>query len=101
MMAEQEDEEDEDDEETALKDFGLPPARHVPMPQLPPKLQLPPKVDRYLSDLADPDILADLVASTFVSDPLHRQRILEELSTNRRLRLLIQYLREENGSAAA
>jgi hypothetical protein len=41
------------------------------------------------------------VASTFVSDPLRRQRILEELSTNRRLRLLIQYLREENGSAAA
>jgi len=63
--------------------------------------QLPPKVDRYLSDLSDPEMLADLVASTFVSDPLHRQRIMEELSTNRRLRLLIQYLREENGSAAA
>jgi hypothetical protein len=58
-------------------------------------------VDRYLSDLSDPEMLADLVASTFVSDPLRRQRILEELSTNRRLRLLIQYLREENGSAAA
>src|SRR5258708_16532396 len=63
--------------------------------------QLPPKVDRYLSDLSDPEMLADLVASTFVSDPLHRQRIMEELSTNRRLRLLIQYLREENGSGAA
>jgi Lon protease-like protein len=63
--------------------------------------QLPPKVDRYLADLSDPEMLADLVASTFVSDPLHRQRILEELSTNRRLRLLIQYLREENGSAPA
>jgi Lon protease-like protein len=63
--------------------------------------QLPPKVDRYLSDLSDPEMLADLVASTFVSDPLHRQRILEELSTNRRLRLLIRYLQEENGSAAA
>jgi ATP-dependent Lon protease len=63
--------------------------------------QLPPKVDRYLSDLSDPEMLADLVASTFVSDPQRRQRILEELSTNRRLRLLIQYLREENGSAAA
>jgi Lon protease-like protein len=63
--------------------------------------QLPPKVDRYLSDLSDPEMLADLVTSTFVNDPLHRQRILEELSTNRRLRLLIQYLREENGSAAA
>src|SRR6266508_2167713 len=48
--------------------------------------QLPPKVDRYLSD---------------VSDPLRRQRVLEELSINKRLRLVIQYLREENGSAAA
>ena len=63
--------------------------------------QLPPKVDRYLSNLSDPEMLADLVASTFVSDPLHRQRILEELSMNQRLRLVIQYLREENGSAAA
>src|SRR6266705_3898007 len=49
--------------------------------------QLPPKVERYLSDLCDPERLADLVASTFVSDPLNRQRVLEELSTNRRLRL--------------
>ena len=63
--------------------------------------QLPPKVDRYLSDLSDPKMLADLIASTFVSDPLRRQRVLEELSVNRRLRLLIQYLREESGSAAA
>ena len=63
--------------------------------------QLPPKVDRYLSDLSDPELLADLVASTFVSDPQRRQRVLEELSINKRLRLVIQYLREENGSAAA
>jgi Lon protease-like protein len=63
--------------------------------------QLPPKVDRYLSDLSDPELLADLVASTFVSDPLNRQRVLEELSVNQRLRLVIQYLREEHGSAAA
>ncbi len=63
--------------------------------------QLPPKVDRYLADLSDPEMLADLVASTFVSDPLRRQRVLEELSINQRLRLVIQYLREETGSAAA
>jgi Lon protease-like protein len=63
--------------------------------------QLPPKVDRYLSDLSDPEMLADLVASTFVSDPLRRQRVLEELCINQRLRLVIQYLREETGSAAA
>jgi ATP-dependent Lon protease len=46
-------------------------------------------------------MLADLVASTFVSDALRRQRVLEELSVNQRLRLVIQYLREESGSAAA
>ncbi len=63
--------------------------------------RLPPKVDRYLADLSDPEMLADLVASTFVSDPLRRQRVLEELSINQRLRLVIQYLREENGNAVA
>jgi ATP-dependent Lon protease len=63
--------------------------------------QLPAKVDQYLSDLGDPEMLADLVASTFISDALRRQRVLEELSVNQRLRLLIQYLRDESGSAAA
>jgi Lon protease-like protein len=63
--------------------------------------QLPAKVDQYLSDLGDPEMLADLVASTFISDALRRQRVLEELSVNQRLRLLIQYLRDESGSAVA
>ncbi|MEY2545786.1 MAG: ATP-dependent Lon protease [Verrucomicrobiota bacterium] len=63
--------------------------------------QLPTKVDRYLSDLADPEMLADLVASTFISDALRRQHVLEELSINQRLRLMIRYLRDEKGSAAA
>ena len=63
--------------------------------------KLPAKVDRYLSDLSDPEMLADLMASTFVSDPLRRQRVLEELSVDQRLRLVIRYLREETGSAAA
>ena len=57
-------------------------------------------MDRYLSDLSDPAMLADLVASTFVSDPLRRQRVLEELSVNQRLRLVIQCLLDEIGSAA-
>ena len=63
--------------------------------------QLPAKVDQYLSDLGDPEMLADLVASTFINDALRRQRVLEELSVNQRLRLVIQYLREESGSASA
>ena len=63
--------------------------------------QLPAKVDRYLSDLNDPEMLADLMASTFINDPLRRQHVLEELDLNQRLRLVIKYLREEGGSAAA
>src|SRR5947208_3034377 len=62
--------------------------------------QLPAKVDRYLSQLHDLEMLADLVASTFVNDPLRRQRVLEEPSLNQRLRLLIQFLRDEIGSTA-
>lgn len=57
--------------------------------------KLPPKVDRYLADLNDPEMLADLVASTFVTEPLRRQRVLEELLVNDRLRLVIRYLRDE------
>lgn len=63
--------------------------------------QLPAKIDRYLSDLGDPEMLADLVASTFVTDTSRRQKILEELSVNQRLRLLIEFLRDESGNEAA
>jgi Lon protease-like protein len=63
--------------------------------------QLPEKVDRYLSDLSNPEMLADLMAATFINDPLRRQQVLEELSLDQRLRLVIQYLREEGGAAAA
>src|SRR4029453_12692628 len=63
--------------------------------------QLPPKVDQYLSDLSDPELLADLVTSTFVSDPLRPQRVLEKLSVKKRLRLVIQFLGKKNGTPAA
>jgi len=63
--------------------------------------RLPPKVDRYLAQLGDVEMLADLVASTFVDDPLRRQQLLEEQSINERLRLLITFLQDEIGSAAA
>jgi Lon protease-like protein len=63
--------------------------------------EFPAKVDRYLADLSDPEMLADLMAATFVTDPLRRQELLEELSIPERLRLLIRYLREETGDAAA
>ena len=63
--------------------------------------QLPAKLDQYLAELRDLEMLADLMASTFVSDPLRRQRLLEERSLNQRLRFLIRYLRDEIGNAAA
>ena len=63
--------------------------------------QLPAKLDRYLSELRDLEMLADLMASTFVNDPLRRQRLLEERSLNQRLRFLIRYLRDEIGNPAA
>ena len=61
---------------------------------------LPEKIDRYLGEMSDPEMLADLIASTFVGGATRRQQLLEELDLNNRLRLLIQYLREENGSGA-
>lgn len=63
--------------------------------------ELPEKIDRYLSEMGDPEMLADLIASTFISDAARRQQLLEELDLDTRLRLVIQYLREEGGSAAA
>lgn len=63
--------------------------------------QLPEKVHRHLSDLNDPEMLADLMAATFITDSLRRQQLLEELSIDQRLRLVIQYLGEESGDAAA
>jgi Lon protease-like protein len=62
---------------------------------------LPDKLDQYLSHLGDAEVLADLMAATFINDPLRRQQILEELVVNQRLRLVIQYLREETGGAVA
>ena len=62
--------------------------------------KLPSKVDRYLAELRDLEMLADLMASTFINDPLRRQRILEEHSLNQRLRFLIRYLHDEIGNAA-
>jgi Lon protease-like protein len=58
--------------------------------------ELPEKVDRYLSEMSDPEMLADLIAATFISEPTRRQNLLEELDLNGRLRLLIKYLREES-----
>ena len=59
--------------------------------------QFPEKVDQYLSDLRDPEMLADLMAATFISDPSRRQQLLEQLSVQQRLRMVIRYLNDESG----
>jgi len=63
--------------------------------------KLPTKIDRYVTDMTDLAMLADLMASTFIEDPVRRQQVLEELDLNTRLRLVIQYLRDETGNAVA
>ena len=37
--------------------------------------ELPEKIDRYLSEMSDPEMLADLIASTFINDTARRQRL--------------------------
>src|ERR1700693_1624607 len=63
--------------------------------------KLPPKGDRYIAQLVDLKMLADLVASAFVNAPLRRQQMLEESSVNQRLRMLITFLQDEIGSSVA
>jgi Lon protease-like protein len=57
--------------------------------------QLPGQLDQFLSQLTNLEMLADLVAHTFVSDPFARQQLLEETSVPDRLRLLIRLLGAE------
>ena len=54
--------------------------------------QLPDQLDTFLSQLSDPDMLADLIAHKFVGNPFQRQKLLEEVNVPARLRLLIRYL---------
>ncbi len=53
------------------------------------------QLENFLSHLSNPDMLTDLVAHTFVSNPFRRQALLEESSIPVRMRLLIRYLSEE------
>ena len=54
--------------------------------------QLPGQLDQFLSHLTNLELLADLVAHTFVADPFWRQQLLEETNVPARLRLLIRFL---------
>ncbi len=57
--------------------------------------EMPGQLDTFLAHLTDLDMLSDLVAHTFVSNPFLRQNLLEQPLIPARLRLLIQYLNAE------
>lgn len=60
-------------------------------------IELPTPLAAHLSQLSDPDVMADLVAAQpfFIEDPYKRQRVLETPSLPARLRLLIRFLGAE------
>ena len=54
--------------------------------------ELPEALVQKLRHVADPELLADIVTQTFVRDPMHQQRLLEEASVSERMRLLLRFL---------
>ncbi len=58
-------------------------------------IELPPQLDRYLAQIEEPGVLADVIANTFVGDAEERQRLLEQPADARRLRMLVRYLARE------
>lgn len=57
--------------------------------------EMPGQLDTFLAHLTNLDMLSDLVAHTFVSNPFLKQTLLEQAAVPARLRLLIQYLNAE------
>ena len=58
-------------------------------------LEMPQALEEHLAKVSDSDVLADIVAHTFLRDPSHRQEVLEQAGTADRLRVLIRHLRRE------
>lgn len=56
---------------------------------------LPPNLMDHLRQIDSPEILSDVVAAAFVSEPFQRQKLLEAYEVCERLRLLIQFLRSQ------
>jgi len=52
-------------------------------------MEMPGKVGKELPYLNNPDAVADIVAHSFVADPIERQMLLSESSVAERLRMLI------------
>lgn len=58
-------------------------------------VELPQNFEEYLGQISEPGVLADVVANTFVAGSRERQRLLEQPSEDKRLRLLVRYLLRE------
>jgi Lon protease-like protein len=58
---------------------------------------LPPNLMGHLRQLESPEILSDVVSAAFVTEPFQRQQLLEAHEVCDRLRLLIQFLRNQAG----
>jgi Lon protease-like protein len=56
---------------------------------------LPPNLMDHLRQLESPEILSDVVSAAFVTEPFQRQQLLEAHEVCDRLRLLIQFLRDQ------
>lgn len=56
-------------------------------------------LQQQLANIPDPDVLADVVAHTFLRDSDSRQQVLEVLPVHERLETLIRHLRMEAGQA--
>ena len=52
-----------------------------------------------LANVGEPDVLADVVAHTFLRDPHARQEVLEAVPVQERMETLIRHLRTEAGQA--
>jgi len=53
---------------------------------------LPEALVKKLRYVHDPELLADIVTQTFLQEPMQQQRLMEEASVSKRMRLLIRYL---------
>jgi len=75
---------------------GFPPIKPPPPAKKkasPPQTPNPiPDIMQYLQNLPDPETVADLVSCALLPKAEHRQRILETLEVDRRLKFLIRFL---------
>jgi Lon protease-like protein len=62
-------------------------------------LSVPQEIDRQLAQIHNPEVVADIVAHTFLRDAERRQAVFEQLLVGERLRLLIRSLTEEIGGS--